>query len=306
MPIRISHTLLFLLLTAALPLSACASSAPGDDRNDGGTIRFVITPFLDDPSVQTPLLELKKQLEEATGQPVQITDVPSYSAAVEAIRAGHEDIALVSGFAAALAISTQQVEPLIAWPGDATSASQCIVLEDSPLQSLADITPETVVAFADPASESGYFLSLHLLKKAGLKEGEDFSSVFAGSHDRGLLALKHQDADVACTSAVFTAMVGQGSPLFPFEEGATRILGESIPKPIAASIITNAGLSEEKRRALLNGLPEVFHHDNVDELGVYVDGLPAGVEPVLDPGDEPFQPYLEIAALADVDLTEVN
>ena len=307
------HAALALAAGSALLFTACSSSsadtADGAGSGDGGgseVIRFATLPLGDDPNAVTPVDALKDMIEAETGMEVELTDVPSYSAVIEAIRNGHEDIGIMSGFPSALAVSTGEVDSLVAWPGEDDPVSTCLVLDDSPLQSLEDISSDTVIAFADPASSSGYFMPTHMLHEAGLEADEDYSSLMSGGHDRSFLALQNGQADVACTSTIFPAMAGQGSPLFPFEPGDTRSIGESISMPIAITVLGSTSMSAEKRAALLEAIPKVFSAENADQLGVYAEAIPVGVEPIIEPGDELFQPFVDIAAIADVDISDLE
>lgn len=301
-------TLGSLTLAAALALTACGGSS---EATDGGSaednvIRFAALPLSDDPTVDVPIEAMKELLTEETGMEVIVTEVPNYSAVIEAVRAGHEDIGIMSGFPSALAVNTNEVDSLVAWPGDGEPVSTCIVMDDSELQGLDDITEDTTVAFADPASSSGFFMPTHMLAEADKLAGEDFKELFSGGHDRSFMALKEGQADVACTSTMFTAMAGQGNPMFPFEEGETRSLGESISMPISMSILGNPDMPEAKREALLDAIPKVFSDDNRDVLGLYMEGMPEGVEPITEPGKDLFQPFVDIAAVADVDISDLG
>lgn len=285
-------------------LSACGTGSGGSTPDD--VIKLATLPLSDDPSVATPVEEISKLLEEETGMTVEVTDVPNYSAVIEAVRAGHEDIGLMSGYPSALAVSTGEVDSLVAWPGTDKPVSECIVLADSPLQSLEDITPETVVAFAGPASSSGFFMPTHMLSEAGKASGEGFTELFSGSHGNSFVALQEGQADVACTSTLFTAMEGTGDPQFPFEEGETRSFGESIAMPVSVSMLGNQQMSEEKRQTLLEAIPAVFSDANRETLGIYMEGIPEGTEPIVEPGAEVFQPFVDIAAIADVDISDLQ
>ncbi len=292
---------------SALLLAGCSSSGEASASDDApDTIRMATLPLSDDPNAVTPVEELQRLLGEETGMEVEITDVPSYSAAIEAVRAGHSDIVMMSGFPSALGVNTGEVDSLVAWPGTDEPVSTCLVLDDSPLESLEDITPETVVAFADPASSSGYFMPIHMLDAAGLTKDEDYQALMSGGHDRSFMALQQGQADVACTSTIFPPMAGQGTPMFPFEEGETRSIGESISMPIALSVLGSQSMSDEKRAALLTGIPAVWSSDNADLLGLYVEGIPEGVEPIVEPDAAVFQPFVDIAAVAGVDISDLE
>lgn len=294
------------LAAGSLLIVTGCSATSADTGSDDDVIRFATMPVSDDPSVETPVDAMAQLLEEETGMDVEITDVPSYSAVIEAVRAGHEDIGIMSGFPSALAVGTGEVDSLVAWPGLDEPVSTCLVLDDSPLQSLEDITPDTTVAFADPASSSGFFMPTHMLHEAGLTAGEDFEELFSGGHDRSFIALQEGQADVACTSTIFPSMAGQGDPMFPFEEGETRSIGESISMPISISFLGSQQMSEAKRDALLEAIPAVFSDENRGELGVYMEAMPEGVDPIVEPDTELFQPFVDIAAVADVDISDLE
>ncbi|GGH34785.1 phosphate/phosphite/phosphonate ABC transporter substrate-binding protein [Microbacterium album] len=288
---------------SAVLLAGCAAS-PADAAPE--TIRVATLPLGDDPNAVTPVDALQDLLAEKTGMDVEIVDVPSYSAAIEAVRAGHSDMVMMSGFPSALAVNTGEVDALVAWPGSDDPVSTCLVLDDSPLQSLEDITPDTVVAFADPASSSGYFMPIHMLDAAGLTKDEDYTPLLSGGHDRSFIALQQGQADVACTATFFPKLAGQGSPMFPFEPGETRSLGESISMPVGIAVLGSQQMSAEKREALLSAIPAVWSADNADVLGLYVEGIPEGVEPILEPEKALFQPFVDIAAVADVDISDLE
>lgn len=288
------------VLGAALLLTGCSTAA------DDETIRFATLPVTDDPAEEAPGEAIAELLAEETGQDVHVIDAPTYSAVIESVRAGHEDFAVMSGFPSAMAVNTGEVDALISWPGREGPASRCIVLQDSPLRSLADITAEHTVAFADPASSSGYFMPLYTLDQAGLTQGEDYQVLFSGGHDRSQLALKSGDADVSCTAAEFVDKAGEGSFYFPFDEGETRVIGESPAHPASVAVIGSQHMSGEKRDTLLAALPKVFADHNHDRLGSTGSAIPSGVDPILEPGREHFQKLADIAEVAGVDISDLK
>ncbi|MFE6646540.1 phosphate/phosphite/phosphonate ABC transporter substrate-binding protein [Nocardioides sp. NPDC057772] len=300
------HVPVALAAGAALVLSGCSAGSESSASAGDDVIRFATLPLGDDPKATTPVAAVTDLLEAETGKKVEVTDVPSYSAVIEAIRNGHQDIGIMSGFPSALAVSTGEVDSLVAWPGEDEPVSTCLVLDDSPLKSLSDIDADTVIAFADPASSSGYFMPTHMLHEAGLEADKDYNKLMSGGHDRSFIALKNGQADVACTSTIFPSMAGQGDPLFPFEKGETRSIGESISMPISITVLGSKDMSEEKRAALLDAIPQVFATENADKLGVYAEGIPSGVEPIIEPREDEFQPFVDIAKIADVDISELE
>ncbi|MGX9347732.1 phosphate/phosphite/phosphonate ABC transporter substrate-binding protein [Microbacterium sp. KNMS] len=294
-----------LLALGAVALSACSSSSSDDAAAaaSDAPITFATTPLGDDPTAENPIEAFAGLVEEETGRAVEIVDVPDYTAVVEAIRNHHVDIGFMSGFPSALAVNTGEVDALVAWPGSDEPVSTCLVLDDSPLQSLEDITPETVVAFADPASSSGYFMPVAMLDAAGLEKDADYTAMFSGGHDMSFIALKEGQVDVACTSTIFPTMTG--TDMFPFAEGETRSIGESDSMPVAVTVLADQGIADDKRELLLEALPKVFVEENAEALGAMFEAM-QGTEPILEPEDGLFEPFVDIAAIADVDISDLG
>lgn len=295
------------LLGVAVVLAGCSSSASADPAasDPNAPITFATTPLGDDPAAENPIEAFAALVEAETGRDVEIVDVPDYTAVVEALRNHHTDIGFMSGFPSALAVNTGEVDSLVAWPGDDSPVSTCLVLDDSPLQSFDDITPDTVVAFADPASSSGYFMPVAALHDAGLEKDTDYQALFSGGHDMSFTALKEGQADVACTSTIFPTMAGQGNPMFPFEEGETRSIGESASMPVAVTVLADQQLADDKRQLLLDALPEIFTEENAEKLGPMMEAM-QGTDPILEPDAEIFQPFVDVAAVADVDISDLS
>ncbi|WP_258063039.1 phosphate/phosphite/phosphonate ABC transporter substrate-binding protein [Pseudoclavibacter sp. Z016] len=163
---------------SALALTGCQTAeATADDT----TITIATIPLGEDPTQANPIDALVELLEAETGYTVEVTDVPDYLSVVEAIRADHVDMGIMSGFPSALAVNTGEVDALLAWEGSEDPVSTCVVLNDSPVQELTDLEGKTV-AFADQASSSGYFMPVHMLHEAGLEQGTDYEAIFAGGH----------------------------------------------------------------------------------------------------------------------------
>ena len=286
---------------AAIILTGC--SAPADESAADVPLTFASTPLGEDPTAQNPIVEFAALMEEESGRKVEITDVPDYLAVVEAIRGGHVDFGFMSGFPSALAVNTGEIDALVAWPGSADPVSTCLVLDGSPMKSLDDVTPDTVIAFADPASSSGYFMPVYTLDQAGLKKDVDYKSMFSGGHDMSFIALQQGQVDVACTSTMLASMYG--SAMFPFAEGETRSIALSESMPVATTIIVNSKMPQDKRDLLLASVPKVFSEKNAEALGPLYSSV-GGVEPLLEPGSDIFKPFVCIAKIAGVDISDLG
>lgn len=303
---RRRHTLLTagLVGIAAITLSACtpaSEATPGEGEAE--LIKIATLPTGDDPMAVNPIEALGELIAEHTGMEVEIIDAPDYLGVVEAVRADHVDLALMSAFPSALAVNTGEVDALMTWPGSPDPVSKCYVLADSDIQSIEDLEGKTV-AFADPGSSSGFFMPVHLLDSVGLERDVNYEAMFTGGHDRSALAVKEGQVDAACTASMLMEMVG--TDYFPFEAGDTRVIGESVAMDVSMAVISSQEMSDTKREALLEALPKVFSEENKDQLGVYAEAGIIGVEPTLEPSKDVFQSLVDVAAVAGVDISDLQ
>jgi phosphonate transport system substrate-binding protein len=301
---RIGLPLLSLTAISVLALTGCAASASAGDTGTEGApapITIATLPLGDDPSAENPIEALAELLEAETGRTVEITDVPDYLSVVEAIRTDHIDIGIMSGFPSALAVNTGEVDALLAWAGDDTPVSTCVVLADSPIQEVKDLEGATV-AFADQASSSGYFMPVFMLHEAGLEQGQDYEAVFAGGHEGSFVALEQGQVDAACTAIMLTQL---GEPYFPFAEGEWRGVGESPSMPVAGTVLARQSLDDETRTLLEEAIPVVFSEENAEALGALGEGF-IGRETIIAPDRELFAGFVDIAAVAGVDLEDLQ
>ncbi|GAA2462094.1 phosphate/phosphite/phosphonate ABC transporter substrate-binding protein [Agromyces soli] len=286
---------------AALALTGCQSTAGEPAAADpNAPITIATIPVGEDPTAENPVDVFAELLEEATGRDVEITDVPDYLSVVEAIRADHVDIGIMSGFPSALAVNTGEVDALVAFQGDDAPVSTCVVLDDSPIREVEDLAGKTV-AFADQASSSGYFMPVYMLHEAGLERDADYEAIFAGGHEGSFAALAQGQVDAACTAVMLTQL---GKPMFPFEDGEWRAVGESPAMPIAGAVLGRQSLDAETRTVIQDGIAEVFSPENAERLGAY--GSFAAAPQTVDPKAEEFAGFAEIAAVAGVELKDLK
>lgn len=283
---------------SALALTGCQTAeATADDT----TITIATIPLGEDPTQANPIDALVELLEAETGYTVEVTDVPDYLSVVEAIRADHVDMGIMSGFPSALAVNTGEVDALLAWEGSEDPVSTCVVLNGSPVQELTDLEGKTV-AFADQASSSGYFMPVHMLHEAGLEQGTDYEAIFAGGHEGSFAALEQGQVDAACTSIMLTEL---GAPMFPFADGEWRGVGESAPMPVMGSVLGSPELSDEKRTVIQDAIQAVFVEENAEALGALGSGF-IGLPVAVDPEPAVFDGFVEIAGIAGVDLEDLE
>jgi phosphonate transport system substrate-binding protein len=302
LPKALPTTLSAIALTgiAALALTGCSAGAEAAPADADAPITIATLPLGDDPTAKNPIDVFAELFEEATGREVEVTDVPDYLSVVEAIRADHVDIGIMSGFPSALAVNTGEVDALVAFEGIDEPVSTCVVLNDSPITEVADFKGKTV-AFADQASSSGFFMPNYMLHEAGLERDVDYEAIFAGGHEGSFAALQQGQVDGACTAFMLTEM---GEPMFPFKDGEWRAVGESPSMAVQGTVLGRKSLDPETRKVIEEGIAAVFAAENAEALGAM--GSFAGLTQTVAPAPASFAPFAEIAEVAGVKLEDLK
>lgn len=135
----------------------------------------------------------------------------SYSAVIEALRAGHADSMEVGPFSYILAVQEAKAEAIVADVSapdpkdpkyDPTAKpyyySLVITKKGHGISSLADLKGKTF-SFVDPASTSGHLMPTALLVKNGIDPDKDLKTIYAGSHPTSVLAVWNGKVDAGAT-----------------------------------------------------------------------------------------------------------
>lgn len=188
------------LLSSILAIVAFASLLTGCQKqnNMDKLVIAVMTSESGDVSASNPYDELGVYLNEKLGIPVEIYEVGSYEAGIEAMRTGKADMDLFSSFSYYVAKQRAKIEPLVSVTmGEETDgiANTVIITQaDSEMNTVEDLKGHSF-AFVDPASTSGhiapkYFLMQQFGVKASELETDIFSQVsFAGGHDSVIMGV---------------------------------------------------------------------------------------------------------------------
>ncbi|MEZ6017651.1 MAG: phosphate/phosphite/phosphonate ABC transporter substrate-binding protein [Planctomycetota bacterium] len=187
---------------SALALAACGR-APG--HGDGGA-RLIFGIPSTESSVQlaaswAPLLA---DLSAALGQEVKPFFATDYAGIIEAMRAGHVDLAWFGNKAALEAADRAGGEvfaQMVDGDGHAGYWSVLVVRDDSPLQSVEEVltrAPELSIGIGDPNSTSGFLVPLvELFAPRGLDPKRAFARALQGNHESNALAVALGHIDVA-------------------------------------------------------------------------------------------------------------
>ncbi len=187
---------MLLVMGMALGVAGMPQRAAGQT-----SLVLAFVPSVDSQRVLNTGSILGRMLEVATGYHVRAEVPTSYAATIEALCAGRVDIAFLATFAYVLGhqrcgaevglVSIRQDKPFY--------VSQILYRADLNVKTLQDLRGKKF-AFVDPASASGYLFPAALLKKNGIDPDRFFSQVvFAGGHDRVVLAIYGGSADAGAT-----------------------------------------------------------------------------------------------------------
>ena len=138
-------------------------------------------------------------LEGRLDMEIELQVTNDYTAAIEAMRNKHIDMAWFGPFSYILAVEQADAEALVnGFRRDtkrATYKSIIITRADSGIKTLDDLKGRSF-AFVDPASTSGNLIPRKMLIENGIDPDNDFSTIFyAGSHNAVGLAVNNSKVD---------------------------------------------------------------------------------------------------------------
>lgn len=265
-------------LAAALALAALIALGlflwEARDRNAG---RLTIAYLPNEGSSELADLRagMAEELSAALGLPVEELICTDYNAAIEALRFGHADLALLGAVNVIQAREHAQASPIVmvAEGGSRETAgykSLFIVRSDSAIRSLQDLKGCSV-AFVDPTSTSGNLIPCAeiLAANPGLDltiedlntPGRYFSDVFfAGQHLNGVLSVLNREVDLAfCASDTYQKILDSGQA----GEGELSVIFESRTIPSSAFVVRDE-MDASLREKLVDFLVD---YDNPDYFG---------------------------------------
>lgn len=178
------------------------------------SLRIALIPAEDSRAMIKQSRQLLEALEQRLGVEVQGFVAMDYSGVIEALRAGHVDVAYLGPFSYVKAAQIADVEAFAVAEraiGGESYRSQIVVHAESEHRSIGDLQGKNF-AFVDPTSTSGYLLPMVALRNAGMDPHRHFKNVIhTGGHDANILAVKHAKVDGATVAdRILRAAIEEG------------------------------------------------------------------------------------------------
>lgn len=250
-------------------LAGCGSDDGGDKASassaecPNGELTFGVQPYEAAALLRQAFEPMGKELGKALGCPVKVLISQSYTAEIEAMRAGKLDMGHFGPLAYLLADELAGVDAVATYADargrPSTYTASIVTKRDSGIASLADLKGKSL-AYSDSSSTSGYLYPAHALEGAGLDPQRDVEAVFAGSHPAALEAVRNDKVDAAELNST-TARVAEGER--SYDPGEYRAVWTSDPIPVDPIVVRRDLPAPFKRRleaALLrldfSGFPE--------------------------------------------------
>jgi len=271
--VAVAALLLALVITAPPIMAATLSPSVNSVANQGGLgtpgnpLKMAFVPSADSNKVLASGQPLADLLTQQTGLSFQVSVPTSYAAVIEAMGANNVDVGWLAPFAYVLAHDkfASQVVLASVRGGSKTYTGQIITHVDSGIDYLRDL-PGHKFAFVDPSSASGNLYPRALLLANGIDPATAFSdSVFAGGHDKVVIAVYNRQVDAGATFG--DSVPGQTTDARTLVQGTlpdvmdkVKVIGVTDPIP-NDTVSVRAGLPAEVVQQIRDGLLAVAQTD---------------------------------------------
>ena len=274
---------------------------------------------------------LRDYLEERLQIPVRLFTGTSYTAVVEAMRAGRVDAMAIGPFAYILAVQEAGAEAiaiLVSVDGEQSRYaadtetnyfSAIITVKGSGIRSIDDLRGRDF-NYVDPASMSGHLAPRAFFLSRGIDPDKDMNTFFAGSHPTSVLTVKEGRSDAGATTLGYLyrmhdqglidfcgfkegqisseEVISQNYDACP--EGHIAIIGLTDPIP-ATPLSVRSTLPESLKEHVREALLDIKENEQnpASLVRYYVDPTE---ELGLNHLDEYYNPLREMAKLLDLEL----
>lgn len=200
---------------------------------------------------------VKEYLSEKLGMPVTIQVTSDYTAAIEAMRSEHIDMAWFGPFSYVIASNVAGAEAIVngvkTSTDSATYKSMIFVNAKSGIKTLEDLKGKSF-AFVDPASTSGNLIPRKMLLENEINPDKDFStSFYAGTHNAVQYAIANGKVDAGASGDnVYARMIKEGE----IDPEVNIVLHESEPIP-GSPIVVRGNLPEDLKMKIQKALVDM-------------------------------------------------
>lgn len=214
---NIKKTILSLLICLTIFLAGCGlqKSPTGGATTEIKVLKMGLIPADDADEMLRSYEPIQEYLSKQLGIPVEIQVTSDYTAAIEAMRAKHIDLAWFGPFSYIIAHNVAGAEAIANGvtenTGKSTYRSVIVANANSGITSLSDLKGKTF-AFVDPASTSGNLIPRKMLIENGINPDNDFgTSYYAGTHNAVQYAISNGKVDAGASGDnVHQRMVDEG------------------------------------------------------------------------------------------------
>tara|TARA_Y100000310_G_scaffold345796_1_gene470069 strand:+ start:4917 stop:5813 length:897 start_codon:yes stop_codon:yes gene_type:complete len=219
-----------LIMCLVIIVSGCQTGV--EDKEEIKVLKMGLIPASDAEEMLREYEPIKEYLSEKLDIPVEIQVTSDYTAAIEAMRSKHIDMAWFGPFSYVIAANVAGAEAIVNGvkesTGSASYKSIILTRSDSGIKTLDDLKGKSF-AFVDPASTSGNLIPRKMLLENGIDPDKDFSTTYyAGSHTAVQLAISNGKVDAGGSSDnIFNRMLEEGQ----VDPGENVIIYESDPIP---------------------------------------------------------------------------
>jgi phosphonate transport system substrate-binding protein len=294
---------LLAVVTCAVLWCGNAALAAAPDCPDGGTVRFGVVPGEDTMTLGPIYDRIATLIAARLDCPVTVQFGTSYTATIEAMRAGRVEIGVYGAFSYVLAHQMAGAEAIAGYANAAGQASNytasIVTWPDSGITTLKDIVGKSF-AFSDPASTSGHLIPAYGLRKYGIDPDHDIRPVYTGTHTASFEALRNHKVLVGeMNSTVISAAMVQG--IYRPEDYKLLWLSDPIPGgpfAVRGNLPTGfkARLTDALRTLDLSSLPE----RDMKILGR------AGSHGLVAVNDADFNGIRDVVQVLHIDLSKMN
>jgi phosphonate transport system substrate-binding protein len=281
----------------ALAAAMLVSPAWGQGTAKPGVLTVGFIPAEDSRAMVRQSQAILDIVAKHTGMKVDTFVGSDYNATIEALRAGHVDVALLGPFSYVLATTVAQVEAFGVTVTSRTMQpsykSIIIAGKDSNINSLADLKGKTF-AFVDPGSTSGYMVPAAAFVAANITPEKDFKQVmYSGGHDATIVSVGSGKVDAG---SVADRIYERGCAKGLADCSKLKVVWTSQPIPNDPLLYRKA-LSEDMKKKIR----EAFY--SVKNLAFGEMGTVARFDPATD---KDYDPVRDIAKALKLDLKKMK